>query len=115
MELSGYTFLPDYSIIIIYFGGLLVCFGYFLYTAYALFNYVKNIHLATIDKVKVYTPFTFAIILLVVLVLHSIDSWEYHDLFGTSPSDAEVNYRLINILFAFLMLLISNNEMAKTK
>ncbi|MCF7926425.1 MAG: hypothetical protein K9L74_02445 [Candidatus Izimaplasma sp.] len=104
-----FTFLLDYAIIMVFFLGFFIYFGYFGYVIYLLlFSKNKFQNLNTLQKTVSITFLVFSLLYILTYVTHQVQSGLYHDENGTGPSDAENNFLFIELVFAYLMLLISN-------
>jgi hypothetical protein len=104
-----YTFLPNYAIIMIFFLGFFIYFGYFAYVLYLLlFSSNKFKNLNNLQKIVSVTFFLLSILYILTYVTHLVQSGLYHDENGTGPSDAENNFQFIELVFAYIMLAISN-------
>ena len=104
-----YTFLPDYAIIMIFFLGFFIYFGYLAYVLYLLlFSSNKFQNLSILQKVVSLTFLVLSILYILTYVTHLVQSGLYHDENGTGSSDAESNFQFIELVFAYLMLLVSN-------
>lgn len=107
-----FTFLPDYAIIMVFILGFFIYFVYFGYVVYLLL-YSKNKfqNLNTLQKTVSITFLVISLLYMLTYVNHRVQSGLYHDENGTGPSDAENNFQFIELVFAYLMLIVSNISM----
>jgi|GEM_PF-5102688 len=104
-----FTFLPDYAIIMVFFFGFFIYFGYFGYVIYLLlFSESKFQKLNSLQKVVSIAFIVLSLLYILTYIIHQVQSGFYHDENGTGPSDGEINFKFIELVFAYLMLIISN-------
>ena len=104
-----FTYLPDYAIIMVFFIGFILYFGYFGYVVYSLFfGEGKFKKLSRLHKFMTISFLVLSVLYIMTYVTHQVQSGLYHDANGTGPSDAENNFQFIELLFAYVMLLISH-------
>ena len=106
----SYTYMPTGVLITVFFLGLI----YILcYSGYTLIKFIRNYEeikkYSWLSKIIMFGSLIYGYSLLIVFMVHATMSGLYHDANATGPSDAEFNFRLLNLVFALCVLAISNS------
>ena len=112
----AYTFIPEAVMIIVYFVGFFFMLGYYAYTSLLMFLNVGDIKKnAILNNIVMFSTFFYATASLVAFIVHGVMSGYYHDSHGTGPSDIELNFNIIHLVFTLVLLLIVNTKLNQNK
>lgn len=108
------TLLPDYAILAVFFMGFGLYFLYVLYVVYLFGTNIKNMkQLDIFQRIIIGGFFLASLIYISVYIIHNVHSGYYHDINGTGPSDGEKNFQFIELLLAYITLLISHTTYSR--
>lgn len=104
------TYIPDFIFIITYVLSSMFLLSYYVYVVFLLFSSkskIKGMHL--FDKVMILSSFIYASIVFIGYIVHNVMSGIYHDVNGSGPSDAQLNFHFLELFLVYILLIICAN------